>query len=455
MRFDPLPDKRAARKPVGIVVAGGAGIQVWTDAGGEIAHTPAECRTLLDSHAGTVLYAISSFTAIRGATGPEGWRLFQWSRGGIVWMELDSTRIRSSRGIFDGLDPATAISTLLEIDRDAERHRVTMGSWSSMASQLWRGTLAEPVAFAGRRIGKSGLYGGRKGCLDWARGAEIPNAIEIDLTGAYPSAMWREPFPVRMMPARRRHIESEGISRARVRLPVQPWPVLPERLRSELIRWEGGREIVGWWSNRELRMVRDSGGTVEPLETWEGHRMIEPFAEWGSVVHMLRDLPGPRGRWWKGVSNSLWGTFAMSAAGGRIVTLDADGLPAASMPVDRRRPPPPSAAYVATLTGARVRERLTRDALGLGWSTQAIYVDTDGAIIAPGGEIPPGATDAALPGEWRVKRILPRVMIRGPQAWAWWDTDDRPHVVMAGMTGATLSDLNRRGGADLILGGRS
>lgn len=451
MRFHPLPVKRPDHRPVGIVVAGGAGLQIWTDAGPEIAHDPESARTMLASYARHTLYAVSSWKSIRMTTGHEGWRMFQWSRGGIVWIELDGTRIRSSRGVFDGMHAADAIAVLLDIEQDADTYQVRMGSWSSMAQQLWRATLPHPIAFAGREIARNGLYGGRKGCLDWARGATIQDAIEVDLTGAYPSALWREPFPVRMLRSRRAHIESEGVSRAIVTIPDSPWPVLPERLRSDLVRWEGGRTVEGWWPNRELRMLLDAGGTVDVRETWEGHRMIEPFAEWGSIVHMLRELPGVRGRWWKGVSNTLWGTFAMSQAGGRIVTLDADGLPASAVPADRRRPPPPSAAYVATLTGARVRERLTRDALGTGWSERAIYVDTDGAILAPGSDLPPGATDRALPGEWRVKRRLPRVLIRGPQAWAWWDDDGRANVVMAGVSGATLADLDR--GRGLIGGG--
>ena len=455
MRFRPLGDesKRKGGKPVGLVTAGAGELTVWTQWGAEVGR--GDARDVLARYSDHVLYALSSFQGIRSVTGPEGWTLFQWARRAIVWQQLGDTRILPSRGVFQGLHPAEAMGELLAIARDAGAHRVRMGSWSSMSRQLWRSTLEQPVALAGRQLDRAGLYGGRKDAAQWCRGAMLENVAHVDLKGAYPAAMWREPYPTRMVRAKRPHIDGESIVRAIVSMPPQPWPVVPERIRSDVIRWKSGRMVEGWWSARELRTARESGADVRPLETWEGTRQLDVFHDWGTIVHVLRERPGVQARWWKGVSNALWGTFSMAPEGGRLITLAADGLPDKVEPVRGGKPIPATASYVASLTAARVRDQVCVEALGSGWNSGAVHVDTDGVMILANHRLPDGATDHPVPGQWKVDRIMPRVMIRGPQAWAWWDEDDQPHVSISGITGATLDHLHRVPlGASLVVGAK-
>ena len=443
MRFTPLDASRVKHRPVAVVAPGLSRLSIWSADGAEVADGPDNARDLLARYADHVLWSASSMRMVREATGHEGWQICRWNNS-VVWQQLGKARVLSTRGIFAGEHPAVMIETMLRIQRTAAEFGVSMGSWSTMTLSLWRATLDEPVAFAGREIARQGFYGGRKEAARWAVGAMLENVAHVDLKGAYPAAMFSDPLPTRLVRARRPHLEGEGIVLAEVHMPSAPWAMLPERLRSGLIRWRSGRTVEGWYSTRELRAVVEAGGDVIPLETWEGVRFVEPFTRWASVIGPLRDRPGPEGRWWKGVSNSLWGTFIMSPAGAELVRLDESGRPAERVPMVRRRSRRPlNAAYVATLTTARVRERVLRDALGLGWEDKAVYVDTDGVMILDGGRLPPSATDRPAPGEWAVDRIMPKVMIRGSQAWAWWDEDDQPHVSMAGIRGATLDHLYR------------
>ena len=446
MRYKPLASsgkRRGVGRPVALIGAGADRLEIWSDAGAEIARGPEDTRALLSRYKDHRLFSVSALKAIRGATGPEGWQVFRWNRSSVVWQQLDGVRIVSSRGVFDGLRLDAAIPIMLDIAATAESFGIGMGSWSSMARQLWRSTLDQPVALTGRKVGKRGFFGGRKQCVSWAAGAYHEQVAHVDLKGAYPAAMFAEPFPTRLVKTKRPHIINEGISRAVVHLPTSPWVALPERTKPGIVKWEGGRELEGWWPNRELRMAVDMGGSVEPLETWEGVRMVEPFLKWGSLVHQLRERPGPEAKWWKGVSNSLWGTFAMSEVGGIIYTLGPTGFPVSAAAM-RGGVPPPTAAYIAALTTARVRERVYREGLGNGWHEQVIYVDTDGIMVLPDGEIPEGAVDSpGLPGEWVVDKIMPKVYIRGTQAFAWWDDDGGEHVTLAGVQGANFQRLLR------------
>jgi hypothetical protein len=284
------------------------------------------------------------------------------------------------------------------------------------------------------------------------RGVTLENVYQADITGAYPAAMLEAPYPTRLKSVKP-SIAGEGISQAAVYMPDAPWPALPERMFHEVIRWQGGRDIIGWWPNGELRAAIEGGCQVTPLETWQGTRMIQPFTEWGRAVKILRDQPNRvAAKWWKGVANSLWGTFSMSAIGGELVTLGAAGLPVARRPMTSRKPPMPSASYISSITTGRVRTRLLAEGLNYGWQRGAVHVDTDGVMLLGWAPLPNGCTDTPELGDWRVHRHMHRVMVKGPQAFAWWDADGQDHVSIAGISGATLSDLTRLGSrADTLI----
>lgn len=440
MLYKPLPENRATRKPVGLIAAGAAGVRILTAAGDRWADAGDSARKLIADHAGVNLFSLSPFRSIRNATGSEGWILHRWNRESTVWQSLDGVKVRGTRRIFLGLRPEDAIEALLRIDRQAADYGVTLGSWSSMSMQLWRATLPEPVALAGRDVGKLGFFGGRKELRREYRGLVLSNVAEVDMRAAYPAAMLAGPFPTRLV-QRSPSIVDVGISRARVVLPPSPWAQLPERRRGRVIRWESGREIEGWWPNVELRAAAAGGAKVTPLETWTGVRFVEPFVGWGGAVERLRG-DDPAGRWWKGVSNALYGVFAMERQRGELLTMGPDEKVVSRTEVPGRKARRASAAYVASIVAGRVRAKLLIEGLERGWSQAAIQTDTDGVMMV-GGELPPATREVPQLGEWRVKRIMPKVILRAAQAWGWWDIDGGEHVVMAGRSGATMRDLER------------
>lgn len=439
-RYAPLSAKRRNPDPPPAYVVGGKGqLQVWTEDGCETAHTYDEARTLiarLNKHA---VYASASLRSIRASTGPDGWELFKWGPM-IAWERLGKTTVYSARTVFSELgddQAGRALFFLCEIRRQLNRHGCGLGAWGSMALQLWRATLPHPVAFSSQTM-RDGLYGPRKQVQGVARGDVLTGTVYVDLRSAYPTAMVADPIPTRLRRTIRSHLDGIGIARATVTFPhpsARPviwWAPLPTRRRTA-VSWERHGPHESWWTFSELRMAKDAGLPVEVHESWEGIRHVEPFGEWWQIVQPLRRKPGPTGRWFKAVSNSLWGMFAVGNHTPKLITLGASGRPVSVIPVNRTQPMP-TAAYVAAEISGRVRERVYREALNDG----AVYVDTDGVILLTRGALPAGCQDrdVATDGQWRVQSLMRQCQIKAAQAYRWTGYDGKTRYVVAGLADA-------------------
>ena len=129
-----------------------------------------------------------------------------------------------------------------------------------------------------------------------------------------------------------------------------------------------------------------------------------------------RALPGGTGRLAKMVSNGLWGTFAMKDGAKELLRwADDAGLTPYHVPLDSSVGPNVTLAGLAAETTARVRDRILAEVMADDTMTAPVHCDTDGILTRQRGCYAHLLGEG--PGEWRVKKAMPRLEVKGPQSY--------------------------------------
>jgi hypothetical protein len=353
-------------------------------------------------------------------------------------MELDGTAVHVSslRGALSGSDDpygelVRALDWLCGLG-------VAPAAPSTMAWNLWRQTLTEPVSVGfDAEWGRRALFGGRQ---EISRPGTFKHMSSVDIVAAYPTAMATRPYALdlaEVATSSRLDPEVCGLALARVSVPIDlPYPPLPIRRTVDMIQWCWG-SVVGLWPWCELAAAAELGCRVDVLRCWAPAREADLFGPWWELVRTGRELGGGAARFAKMVLNALWGMFAMRGDNRTMVAWRDDaGTKSYTVAAENRRLPHVRLAHVAAETTARVRTRLLTEGL-YGVRGTPVHVDTDGLIVRSSAPLPEPAGE--LPGEWRRKQKMLRVEVRAPQLFRWWcslcgEAHADGHYVAAGST---------------------
>jgi hypothetical protein len=407
------PPKLVRDRPYALVTPGHRRVVIDTELRTYRTHGAERSAQLLEDFADHVLYTDASLTQMRHTTGARAWTADTW-RSRATRMHLTGTKVSITplRGaLVSSTDPFSDLKLVMDWLRS---HNVMPGAMSTMAWNLWRGTLSKPVVIdAPPKIGKAAMYGGRKQIKDARTYSEM---VAVDIEAAYPTAMASQPYALsleRVGLSTRLDPDTPGVCAARVRVPELPFAPLPVRVADDIIQFQWGT-IRGVWPWCDLSLAAALGCEVTPLAVWApAKREVDLFGEWWQLVAEGRALPTTAAvRLAKQLANALWGTFAMDGGDRALVSWSDDqGDQNYTVRRNERRLPHVRTAHIAAETSARVRTRLHAEGLyGIGHN--AVYIDTDGYIVRRS-----AVTRTSVPPGWRIKQRMRKVEIRAPQCY--------------------------------------
>lgn len=412
MKVPPL--KRFRDRPVALLYPGWRTITIETVDGSITTNGENNCYLLLSKYEGHVCYVMGNLTMLRHTTGATAWSASTW-RGRAVRMDLAGTKVSvvSLRGCLDKApDPFSSLNEAIGWLRDL---RVSPGSLSSMAWNLWRGTLpAEISIHSDPRISRSALFGGRQ----WAREPKVyQHQASVDIKAAYAYSMGNRPYALSLRKvgaSTSLDPTAAGLCEATVNVPNDtPHNPLPVRVARDMIQFPSGL-VKGTWTWCELASAMSLGFEVEVHEVWAPVREMDLFGPWWQRVVLGRSLPGAAATMAKGLGNALWGLFGMQGDDKAVVRWTDDiGDDSIIIAIETRKLPHVTATHIAAETSSRVRSRMLLEGL-YGPGASPIHVDTDGVIKR--------ASDIGLPlgdqpGQWMIKDRMPKVDLRAPQVY--------------------------------------
>ena len=414
MKIGPL--KRPKQRPVAILQPGHRTLEVTTDTGTHTYKGSQACAEALAGLSGHVCYVLSHLGDLVHTTGALSWTCHLWRGRETRMTHVPSgTSVGTLRGTLKhSFDPFADLCTVLDW---LSGEGVAAGSIPAMAWALWRSTLSSDLSISfDAETAQAALYGGRQ---EAPRPAEHSNMANFDIRAAYPVAMASRPYALSLRTA---HVKSNidpsaaGIAEAMVRVDESmPYAPLPVRLAPGMISFQHG-VVHGFWPWCELAAAKALGCEVKVLQMWAPRREADLFSSWWPIIAEGRRLPGAAGVLAKAIANSTWGQFGMVATDRAVRSWTSNtGTTFVDVPEPDRTMPHQWTAHIAAETTARIRTRVLLE--GLYGTCQPVYVDTDGVIVAEGSQLPADSGDE--PGQWRVKAIMPKVHIRGPQMYRW------------------------------------
>ena len=414
MKITPL--KAPQHRPVAILQPGHRTLDVTTTTGTATYKGAQACAQALAGLSGHVCYVLSHLGDLVHTTGALSWSCHLW-RGRETRMEHmpSGTSVGTLRGTLKhSLDPFADLSTVLAW---LAQQGVTAGSIPAMAWALWRSTLTRDLTISfDHETAQHAFYGGRQ---EAPRPAEHSNMASFDIRAAYPVAMASRPYALSLRTA---HVRStldptaSGIAEALVKVDeAMPFAPLPVRLAPGMIRFQHG-VIHGFWPWCELAAAKALGCEVKILAMWAPRREADLFGAWWPHIADGRALPGCAGVLAKAIANSTWGQFGMMGTDRGLRSWTSDtGATFLDVPQPDRAMPHQWTAHIGVETTGRIRTRVLVE--GLYGNCQPVYIDTDGIIVPEGSTLPDDSGSG--PGQWRVKAVMPKVQIRGPQMYRW------------------------------------
>jgi DNA polymerase type B, organellar and viral len=417
------PLGRSAVRPPVLLVPKWKEITAYTPEGILKASGYTNCYNLLKKLEKNTLYVSNSLRDLLNTTGSQYWQAELW-KGHVTTMRLDGTsvKVNSLRRILDTVEnDDNKFTSILELLSWLASRGVPPGSISSMAWNLWRSTLENPVSIAfDGDIGRQAFYGGRQE----ATPGIYKDMVALDISSAYPYEMSKRPYAGNLRPVSIRteiNPQEAGMSLAKVIIPDDlPHSPLPIRLTEDLIQWRKG-EVLGSWTWLELNAAKKLGCKVTIIKNYAPLNEIDPFSQWWEVVRDGRkNLNPPAAKLVKSLSNSLWGMFGMTGDDrGLVRWTDNLGFSQESIARNPKRLPQANTAHIAAETTARVRVRMLMEGL-YGAKNNApnypVHIDTDGVII-PIESMKNFNLDVIgeKSGQWRAKQLIKRIEVKAPQ----------------------------------------
>lgn len=414
MKVGPLV--RPRHRPAAILIPSNRQLEVITAAGSTTYKGAAKVHEAMGRLTGHSCYVLKGLSKLIYTTGALSWQCHLW-RGRETRMihNASGVSVTSLRGSLDeSVDPFADLSMVLDW---LANYNVPAGAIPAMAWALFRSTLAHEITVGfDPEVGQAAMFGGRQEAF---RPREHRNMASYDIRAAYPVAMASRPYALSL---RNVHVKSvldpdtPGIAEAIVNVPDDlPYAPLPVRIGPGHIAFQHGM-VQGTWSWCELAAAKAVGCDVKIERLWAPRRTADLFSSWWPIIAEGRKLPGAAAVLAKAIGNSTWGQFGMVADQRAVRSWTSDnGRQSIDVPQPPTGLPHEWTAHIAAETTARIRARMLLEGLYSG--CQPVYVDTDGIIVAEGSPMPPDSGDDD--GQWRVKAVLPKVDIRGPQFYRW------------------------------------
>jgi hypothetical protein len=446
MRFEPFTGAKRAAQPVALIRPGMKTMTLWSeDEPGGWVYGGNSIEKRLRTLEGHRIYCTTGVTSLRQVLDARSWTATVW-KGRASSMRLDGTKVvvNNLRGALDASpDPWEDLNVFLGW---LAKRGISPATVGTMATNLWRSTLSQPVVFdADPLVATPAFFGGRQE----ATPGNYRHLVHYDLRAAYPHSMSSGgPYAQGL---RRCVVDpgfasvEPGLARASVNIdPHLRFGPLPTRApdHPEVVLYPTDGTADGIWSLIELEEARHLGCHVYMHEAWLPTDYVRPFDEWWKVIQEARQLPGGAGVLGKMVGNTLWGTFAMEGelTQWKWSTKHGTDVPKpVATPSERRNLPHTRTRHLAVETTARVRVRLTREGL-YGSPVPPLHVDTDGIIVRGSAPIPTPAGDR--PGQWREKWRSRVCEIVAPQTYRYTCgqgcniTHPKWHYISAGRTPA-------------------
>lgn len=464
MRYDPLVPRPFGRPEMVVPTADGL---EWWAADGTIheAHGREDCARMMRacsgvSRAGTWprrpqvrpdLYTTASHSEILSRCGWDGWSGRR--RHGRI------TSITHELGTTVTIYPACTRppSDWFAFLRWGRDRGMTAGGLGGMGRQLWRSTLAHPVAFNGPRLpggqvdpmGREAVAAAYFGARKEAPAPGLHRSVVYwDMASAYPTALAQAPIAsslreIKVGPRWKVPPSEHGVAYAGIAVdPPAPWSPIPIRVTPHAYRFGNCKPRMGYWTWRDLHNAQDRGDFVRVERAWAPHgETWEAFGpDWLALVGEARELPRGAAWWAKRAVNACWGMFAFDPGAVDRLAWSDEGTRVSVQPGTPMsdRNPLRDALYVGAEVTARCRQRVWDDALSLGG---AVYVDTD-AVVLPAG-VTPRREGAGL-GEWSARERMDEMEIRAPGIYRFRRSDDPGQPMRYVTAGIRAGDVDRQ-----------